>query len=139
MEITTTLIDDITAAFLAALAAGGTNLGVYSLGILSLCATITYYKDYAMVIMHGTGVGDALAGLLVYVMGVMGYYWLMVNLFPIAQAALTTAIQWGLAGTGGTPLTTEMITKPSFIMTEGLKAAYPWRIKPPGLNVSGPA
>ena len=41
-------------------------------------------------------------GLLVYVMGVMGYYWLMVNLFPIAQAALATAIQWGLAGTGGT-------------------------------------
>ena len=82
MEITTTLIDDITAAFLAALAAGGTNLGVYSLAILSLCATITYYKDYAMVIMHGTGLGDALAGLLVYVMGVMGYYWLMVNLFP---------------------------------------------------------
>ena len=64
-------------------------------------------------------------GLLVYVMGVMGYYWLMVNLFPIAQAALATAIQWGLAGTGGTSLTVEMIQKPSFIMTEGLKAAYP--------------
>ena len=77
-----TLIDDITAAFLAALATGGTNLGVYSLAILSLCATIAYYKEYAMVVMHGTGLGDALAGLLVYVMGVMGYYWLMVNLFP---------------------------------------------------------
>ena len=50
----------------------------------------------------GPGLGDALAGLLVYVMGVMGYYYLMVNLFPIAQAALATAIQWGLAGTGGT-------------------------------------
>ena len=125
VDITTALIDDITAAFLAALATGGTNLGVYSLAILSLCATITYYKDYAMVIMHGTGLGDALAGLLVYVMGVMGYYWLMVNLFPIAQAALATAIQWGLAGTGGTSLTAEMIQKPSFIMTEGLKAAYP--------------
>ena len=125
MEITTALIDDITAAFLAALAQGGTNLGVYSLAILSLCATIAYYKEYAMVVMHGTGLGDALAGLLVYVMGVMGYYWLMVNLFPIAQAALATAIQWGLAGTGGTSLTTEMIQQPSFIMTEGLKAAYP--------------
>ena len=58
-------------------------------------------------------------------MGVMGYYWLMVNLFPIAQAALATAIQWGLAGTGGTSLSIEMINKPSFIMTEGLKSAYP--------------
>ena len=61
--------------------------------------------------MYGTGLGDALAGLLVYVMGVMGYYWLMVNLFPIANAALATAIQWGLAGTGSTSLTYEMITE----------------------------
>jgi type IV secretion system protein TrbL len=125
VNITTDLIDEITAAFLAALQLGGQNLGVYSLAILSLCATIAYYKEYAMVVMHGTGLGDALAGLLVYVMGVMGYYYLMVNLFPVAQAALATAIQWGLAGTGGTILTAEMITKPSFIMQEGLKAAYP--------------
>jgi type IV secretory pathway TrbL component len=125
MGLTSSLIDDITAAFLAALQTGGQNLGVYSLAILSLCATIAYYKEYAMVMMYGTGLGDALAGLLVYVMGVMGYYWLMVNLFPIANAALATAIQWGLAGTGSTSLTYEMITKPSFIMTEGLKAAYP--------------
>ena len=125
MDITTSLIDEITGAFLAALAAGGSNLGVYSLAILSLCATIAYYKDYAMTIMYGTGLGDALAGLLVYVMGVMGYYWLMVNLFPMATAALATAIQWGLAGTGGTPLSVAMINQPSFIMTEGLKAAYP--------------
>lgn len=69
--------------------------------------------------------GDTLAGLLVYVMGVMGYYYLMVNLFPMAEAALATAIQWGLAGSGSTPLTAEMITHPSFIMQEGLKAAYP--------------
>jgi hypothetical protein len=125
VEITTDLIDQITTAFLAALAAGGQNLGIYSLAILSLCAIIAYYKEYAMVVMYGTGLGDALAGLLVYVMGVMGYYWLMVNLFPMANAALTTAIQWGLAGTGGTPLTTEMIMRPSFIMQEGLKAAFP--------------
>ena len=69
--------------------------------------------------------GGCAGGLLVYVMGVMGYYWLMVNLFPIAQAALATAIQSGLAGTGGTSLSIEMINKPSFIMTEGLKSAYP--------------
>jgi type IV secretory pathway TrbL component len=125
VNITADLIDDITAAFLAALQAGGQNLGVYSLAILSLCATIAYYKEYAMVVMYGTGLGDALAGLLVYVMGVMGYYYLMVNLFPIANAALATAIQWGLAGTGGTSLSVELINKPSFIMTEGLKAAYP--------------
>jgi type IV secretion system protein TrbL len=49
----------------------------------------------------------------------------MVNLFPMANAALATAIQWGLAGTGGTSVTMEMIHRPSFIMTEGLKAAYP--------------
>lgn len=125
MNITADLIDEITAAFLAALAAGGANLALYSVPILSLCATIAYYKEYAIVVMYGTGLGDALAGLLVYVMGVMGYYYLMVNLFPIANAALATAIQWGLAGTGGTSLSVELINKPSFIMTEGLKAAYP--------------
>jgi hypothetical protein len=48
----------------------------------------------------------------------------MVNLFPMAEAALATAIQWALAGSGSTPLTAEVITKPSFIMQEGLKAAY---------------
>jgi hypothetical protein len=125
MDLTTDLIDQITAAFLGALAAGGANLGVYSLAILSVCAAIAFYKEYAMVVMYGTGLGDALAGLVTYCLGVMGYYYLVVNLFPIANAALATAIQWGLAGTGGTPLTVEMINRPSFIMQEGLKAAFP--------------
>ena len=42
MGMTTDLVDAITAAFLAALQTGGQNLGVYSLAILSLCATIAY-------------------------------------------------------------------------------------------------
>jgi type IV secretory pathway TrbL component len=123
--MTAALIDDITTAFLAALQAGGQNLGTYSLAILSFCALIAYHKEYAMVVMQGTGLGDALAGLLVFAMTMIAYYWVMVNLFPMAEAALATAIQWGLQGTGGTTLTMEMIKKPSFIMTEGLKAAYP--------------
>jgi type IV secretion system protein TrbL len=125
MDMTTALIDEITAAFLAALAAGGSNLGLYSLAILSLCATIAFYKEYGMVILHGTGLGDALAGLLVFAIGAIQYYWLMVNLFPMAQAALGIALHWGLAGTGGTSLSIDMLQKPSFIMIEGLKAAYP--------------
>jgi hypothetical protein len=125
MEISTDLIDQLTAAFLAALQAGGTNLGLYSLAILGVCATIAFYKEYAVVMLYGTGLGEALAGLLLFAVGVMGYYWLMVNLYPMATAALTTAIQWGLAGTGGTTLTYDMIQRPSFIMQEGLKAAFP--------------
>ena len=121
----TTLVDDITTAFLAALAAGGQHLGIYSLAILSFCATIAYYKEYAMVTMYGTGLGDALAGLLVFALGAMGYLYLMKNLVPIANAALGTAMQWGLLGTGGTTLSVELLTKPSFIMEAGLKAAFP--------------
>jgi hypothetical protein len=123
--ISTDVIDEITAAFLAALQAGGANLGVYSLAILGVCATIAYYKEYAVVLAYGTGLGEAIAGLLFFAVSVMGYYYLMINLFPIATAALATAVQWGLAGTGGTPLTYEMIQRPSFIMQEGLKAAFP--------------
>jgi hypothetical protein len=125
MEISTDLIDQITAAFLAALQAGGANLGLYSLAILGVCATIAFYKEYAVVMVYGTGLGEALAGLLLFAVGVMGYYWLMVNLYPMATAALATAIQWGLAGTGGTTVTYDMIQRPSFIMQEGLKAAFP--------------
>jgi hypothetical protein len=58
------LIDDLTRSFLAAIAAGGTHLAIYSLLILGVAGTISYYREYAMVIMHGTGLGDALAGLL---------------------------------------------------------------------------
>jgi type IV secretory pathway TrbL component len=124
VHLTTALIDDITTAFLGALKAGGANLAVYSLAILTLVATIAYYREYGMVMMQGTGLGDALAGLLVYVFGIMGYYFVMVNLFAMANAALATAIQWGLAGSGA-GISADMITKPSFIMEAGLKAAYP--------------
>ena len=56
-------------------------------------------------------------------MGVMGYYWLMVNLFPIAQAALATAIQAGRDWRHLPEYRDDQ--QASFIMTEGLKSAYP--------------
>ena len=46
-------IDQITAAFLGALQAGGAALGTYSLGILSIVSLIAYYREFgARLVAH---------------------------------------------------------------------------------------
>jgi hypothetical protein len=42
-----TIIDEITAAFLAALQTGGQALAVFSMAILGVCAVISYYREYS--------------------------------------------------------------------------------------------
>jgi hypothetical protein len=67
--MTTTLIDDITGAFLAASLGDRTCPHCW---LSCRCATIAYYKEYAMVMMYGTGLGMP-RGSWWYVMGAMGY------------------------------------------------------------------
>ncbi len=118
-------IDDVTAAFLTALEAGGTRLGAYSLGLLSVVALIAYYREFGARMLVGQGsVSDALGAPLLYILTVGGYYYGLVHLREIGMAALNTFVQWGVQGGGGS-FDVAVLQHPSFILETGLKAARP--------------
>jgi type IV secretory pathway TrbL component len=120
-----TLVDDLTAAFLAAIQAGGQVLAVFMLPILSVCALIAYYREYSATVMSsGAGMGDALAHGILLIFAAGCYLFLLTQLFAIAQAALDTVFTWGLLGAGG-GVTSAQLRTPSFIFLTGLKAARP--------------
>lgn len=120
-----TLVDDITAAFLAALQAGGQVLAVFMLPILTVCAVISWYREYSATVMSsGAGTGDALAHALLLMFSAGCYLFLLTQIFAIAQAALDTVFTWGLLGAGG-GVTSAQLRTPSFILLTGLKAAKP--------------
>jgi len=118
-----TLIDDITGAFIAALANGWATLATFTLPILGVCAVISFYREYSTTVMSsGAGMGDAIAHGILLIFASGCYLFLLTNLFPIAQAALDTVFYWGLLGAGG-GATTAQLQAPSFIFETGLKAA----------------
>jgi type IV secretion system protein TrbL len=118
-----TIIDKITAAFLAALQTGGQALAVFSLAILGVCAVISYYREYSATVMSsGAGTGDALAHALLLIFSAGCYLFLLTQLFQMAQAALDTVFYWGLRGAGG-GVSSAQLRAPSFIFEAGLKAA----------------
>jgi type IV secretion system protein TrbL len=119
------LIDNITAAFLSAMQTGGKQLAIYMLPILSVCAIISYYREYSATVMSsGAGMGDALAHALLLIFAAGCYLFLLTQIFTIAQAALDTVFSWGLLGAGGS-VTSAQLRTPSFIMEAGLKTAQP--------------
>ena len=125
VEITTTLIDDITAAFLAALATRRDQPG----GLLP-GHPLPLRDDYLLQrLCHGHHARHR-------AWGCPGRFGRLCHgchglLLPDGQplshrpGRVGHRHPVGAGGTGGTILTVEMIQKPSFIMTEGLKAAYP--------------
>ena len=117
------MIDDMTAAFLSALQNGQAYLSTFSLLILGVCAVIAYYREYSATVMSsGAGTGEGLAHALTLIFMAGCYMFLLINLFPIANAALDTVFYWGLLGAGG-GITSAQIRTPSFIMEAGLKSA----------------
>jgi len=120
-----TLIDRITAAFLAALQAGGQVLAVFMLPILGVCAVISYYREYSATVMSsGAGLSEGIAHGITLIFAAGGYLFLLTQLFAIANAALDTVFYWGLLGSGN-EVTTAQLRAPSFIFEAGLKAAKP--------------
>jgi hypothetical protein len=118
-------IDDVTAAFLAVLQGNGQRLGAYSLAILSVVAIIVYYREFGARVLSGLGsLSDAIGAPLLYFITVGGYYYGLIHLNAIGNAALNSFVQWALEG-GGASFDTTMLQKPSFIMEAGLKAARP--------------
>jgi type IV secretory pathway TrbL component len=118
-------IDDVTSAFLTVLQGSGQRLGAYSLGILSVVAIIAYYREFGARVLQGQGsLSDALGAPLLYFLTVGAYYYGLIHLNAIGNAALSTFVQWALQGTGA-GFDTAMLQQPSFIMEQGLKAARP--------------
>jgi type IV secretion system protein TrbL len=120
-----TLIDQITAGFLGALQGGQAVLAAYILPILGVCATISYYREYSTTVMSsGAGLGESLAHALTLIFAAGCYLFLLLQLFPIANAALDTVFFWGLQASGS-GVSSGQLRAPSFIMEAGLKAAQP--------------
>jgi type IV secretory pathway TrbL component len=118
-------IDDVTAAFLTVLQGSGQRLGAYSLGILSVVAIIAYYREFGARVLQGQGsLSDALGAPLLYFLTVGAYYYGLLHLNAIGNAALNTFVQWALEG-GGASFDTTMLQRPSFLIEAGLKAAQP--------------
>lgn len=118
-------IDDVTTAFLIALQGSGQRLGAYSLGILSVVAIIAYYREFGPRLLQGQGsLSDALGAPLLYFITVGSYYYGLVHLNAIGNAAVNSFVQFALQGTGA-GFDTSLLQKPSFIIEAGLRAAHP--------------
>ena len=125
MELVGSVFDELVAGFLAAIAAGGTTLSRYSVGLLSVLFVITYMREYGLRLVTGVGsLSDALGTPLLYVIMVGGYLYVLVNLVAMTTAALDTAIQWGIEMSGG-GISADLVRKPSFIVQVGLDLAKP--------------
>src|SRR5437870_4090456 len=95
-------LDAITAAFVSALLAGTGALSAYSLPLLGVFALIAFYVHVGpLVASSGASVGDAVASVLLSALKTGVFYWLLVNLSPLATAAFDTFLQWGIAPAGG--------------------------------------
>src|SRR5467141_3483807 len=121
----TTILDTITAAFVNALQAGQNTLASYSLPLLGVFAVIAFYVQFAPLLASGGGgAGDAAASLLLTVVKFGVFYWILVNLAGMAEAAFLTFLQWGIAPAGG-GLSAQTFLNPSVLVDLGFRAAAP--------------
>jgi P-type conjugative transfer protein TrbL len=119
------LLNLIAGAYLGALEQGARALAIYALPILGIAALIQFQREWWPVMLQGgSQIGDALGHLLFLVVTVGFYMWLLIHLWDLGQAAFDTFIGWGLLGAGNT-VTTAQIRNPGFLLTIGLKIAFP--------------
>jgi type IV secretion system protein TrbL len=122
----TSILDTITAAFVGALQAGTAALAAFSLPLLGVFAIIAFYVQVGpLVASGGVQVGDAVASLLLTAVKTGVFYWLLVNLSPLADAAFQTFLQWGVAPSGGVSGATFLA--PSKVLDVGFVLATPIR------------
>ncbi len=119
-----TILDTITTAFVGALQAGSSALQAYSLPLLGAFALIAFYLHLGPLVASGAVLGEALGSVLLTVLKIGVFYWLLVNLSPLATAAFLTFFQWGLAPTGG-GLSQASFLHPSTLIDLGFRAALP--------------
>ena len=121
------ILDTITAAFVGALQTGQGALAQYSLPLLVIFATIAFYLQLGPLLASGgAGAGDAIASTLLMLLKIGVFYWLLVRLAPLANAAFVTFLQWGIAPTGGGVSAATFLT-PSKVMDVGFRLGRPIR------------
>ncbi len=122
----TSILDTITAAFVGALQAGTAALAAFSLPLLGVFAIMAFYVQVGpLVASGGVQVGDAVASLLLTAVKTGVFYWLLVNLSPLADAAFQTFLQWGVAPSGG--VSGAIFLAPSKVLDVGFVLATPIR------------
>ena len=120
-----TVLDTITKAFVDAMKTGTGALAQYSLPLLGAFALIAFYTQVGPVVASGAAsAGDVVASVLLTAVKIGIFYWLLVQLSPLAEAAFLTFLQWGIAPTGG-GISAESFTAPSRIIDLGFRAAAP--------------
>ena len=121
-------LDTITTAFVSALQAGQLALQPYALPLLAVFALIAFYFTLGPLVANsGAGLGDALGTVLLTTIRIGIFYWILVNLIPLTNAAFLTFVGWGLAPTGGA-ISPESFKLPSLVVDLGFKAAYPLQV-----------
>ncbi len=123
----TTILDTITAAFVNALSDGQQALAAYSLPLLGVFAVIAFYVQFAPLLASGGGgAGDAVASVLFITVKMGIFYWILVNLAGMAEAAFLTFLQWGIAPAGG-GLSAQTFLSPSTVLDVGFRLGKPLR------------
>jgi type IV secretion system protein TrbL len=121
--MTSTILDDITLAFVGALQTGIGLLALFSLPLLTVLGIIAFYWRLAPQLAAGSaGMSDALASTLLYVVVVGSTYWVLTNIVVIAQAAFDTFFGWGISISG---YAGGNLSQPSIVMDLATQAIAP--------------
>lgn len=120
------LLDTITGNFVNALLTATTALSSqYSLGLLAIFASITFYLHMGQLTMAGSLVtGDVLASFVLALVKIGTFFWLLTFLPHIGTAAFQTFLQWGMAASGNT-VVAQRFNSPSLIVDLGFTTAKP--------------
>jgi type IV secretory pathway TrbL component len=111
------LMDTVVGGFLVAIAGLTQTVAPYGLGLLAVLATIAFYWRYMpYVTSSGAGLGDALAGLILLIIGIGITQWILTTLIPMGDALYQAAVTLGL-GAVGSPVTASDLRAPSFILS----------------------
>lgn len=122
----TSILNDITNAFVDALQSGQDALATYSIPLLAILAIIHFYTQIGPALASGGAhVGDAVAHALLIFLKAGIFYWLLVNLSSITNNALATFFQWGAASGGDASRATFL--SPGAVLTTGFRIAKPIR------------
>jgi type IV secretory pathway TrbL component len=111
-----TLIDTVVAGFLSAIEGALANVAPYGFGLLGVLAAIAFYFRYLPYVSStGAGLGDALAGLILLMLGIGITMWMVLEIIPMGDALYQAAVTIGLNAAGST-VDASQLRNPSFIL-----------------------
>ena len=99
---------------------------MHSLPLLGVFALIAFYTQVGPLVASGALLGDAVGSVLLTLLKMGVFYWLMVHLAAIANAAFLTFLHWGVAPTGGTASAATFLA-PSTVLDLGFRLGKPLR------------